>query len=61
MRPLLETVSDRSSLIPIMLYVSNLQASRWTWQYYGLFVYMLASTDAVAVISTMKTSAPKLD
>lgn len=44
-------------MIPIMLYVFNLRASGWTWQYCGLFVSMLASTDAVAIISTMKTSA----
>ena len=45
-------------MIPILLYVFNLRADGWTWQYCGLFVSMLASTDAVAIISTMKSSAP---
>ncbi|KAK9789036.1 hypothetical protein WJX73_003859 [Symbiochloris irregularis] len=42
-------------MMPIMLYIFNLHASGWTWQYVGLFASMLASTDAVAIISTMKT------
>ena len=50
-------VASVGLMMPIMLYVFNLQASGWTWQYVGLFVSMLASTDAVAIISTMKTSA----
>ena len=44
-------------LIPIMLYVLNLQAEGWTWQYVALFGSMIASTDAVAIVATMKTSA----
>ena len=51
-------VASVGLMMPIMLYVFNLQASGWTWQYVGLFVSMLASTDAVAIISTMKTSTP---
>ena len=51
-------VASVGLMMPIMLYVFNLQASGWTWQYVGLFVSMLASTDAVAIISTMKTSVP---
>lgn len=44
-------------MIPIMLYVLDLKKSGWNWQYVSLFISMLASTDAVAIISTMKTSA----
>ena len=54
----LVVVGSVGLMIPIMLYVFNLRASGWTWQYVGLFVSMLASTDAVAIISTMKQSAP---
>lgn len=43
-------------LIPIMLYVLQLHTSGWTWQWVAMFGSMLASTDAVAIISTMKTS-----
>ena len=42
-------------MIPIMLYVLDLHSSGWTWQYVALFISMLASTDAVAIIATMKT------
>jgi hypothetical protein len=45
-------------LIPIMLYVLQLHTSGWTWQWVAMFGSMLASTDAVAIISTMKTSNP---
>ena len=44
-------------MIPIMLYVLDLRSSGWTWEYVALFISMLASTDAVAIIATMKTSA----
>ena len=44
-------------MIPIMLYVLDLHSAGWTWQYVALFISMLASTDAVAIIATMKTSA----
>ena len=47
-------------MIPIMLYVLDLHADGWTWQYVALFISMLASTDAVAIIATMKTSASLL-
>ena len=40
-----------------MLYVMDLHHSGWRWQHVALFVSMLASTDAVAIIATMKTSA----
>ena len=44
-------------LIPIMLYVLDLRSEGWTWQYCALFGSMVASTDAVAIVSTMKASA----
>ena len=49
-------------MIPVMLYILDLKRSGWNWQYVSLFISMLASTDAVAIISTMKTSKtyPKL-
>ena len=47
-------------MIPIMLYVLDLKSSGWNWQYVSLFISMLASTDAVAIIATMKTSMPPL-
>lgn len=43
-------------MIPIMLYVLDLKSSGWNWQYVALFISILASTDAVAIIATMKTS-----
>lgn len=43
-------------LIPIMLYVLDLRSDGWTWQYVALFGSMCASTDAVAIVATMKTS-----
>ena len=43
-------------LIPIMLYVLDLRSEGWTWQYCALFGSMVASTDAVAIVSTMKAS-----
>ena len=43
-------------MIPVMLYILDLKRSGWNWQYVSLFISMLASTDAVAIISTMKTS-----
>lgn len=45
-------------LIPIMLYVLDLRSDGWTWQYVALFGSMCASTDAVAIVATMKTSEP---
>lgn len=44
-------------LIPMMLYGLDLQKDGWTWQYVALFGSMCASTDAVAIVATMKTSA----
>lgn len=43
-------------MIPVMLYILDLKSSGWNWQYVSLFISMLASTDAVAIIATMKTS-----
>lgn len=43
-------------MIPIMLYMFQLHDKGWTWQYAALFGSMLASTDAVAIIATMKSS-----
>ena len=45
-------------LIPVMLYVLDLRSEGWTWQYCALFGSMVASTDAVAIVSTMKASEP---
>ena len=43
-------------LIPVMLYVFQLHTHGWQWPHAALFGSMLASTDAVAIVATMKTS-----
>ena len=43
-------------MIPVMLWLFQLYDKGWTWQYAALFGSMLASTDAVAIIATMKAS-----
>ena len=43
-------------LIPVMLYIFQLQTRGWQWPHAALFGSMLASTDAVAIVATMKTS-----
>ena len=42
-------------LIPVMLYIFQLHAHGWQWPHAALFGSMLASTDAVAIVATMKT------
>ena len=44
-------------LIPVLLYILNLHTDHWTWPYAALLGAMLASTDAVAIVAVMKTSA----
>ncbi len=44
-------------LIPVLLYIFNLHTAGWTWPYAALLGAMLASTDAVAIVAVMKTSA----
>lgn len=43
-------------LIPVMLYIFQLHTRGWQWPHAALFASMLASTDAVAIVATMKTS-----
>ncbi|KAK9819620.1 hypothetical protein WJX72_000338 [[Myrmecia] bisecta] len=43
-------------LIPIMLYVFRLSTQGWSWQHVALLGSILASTDAVAIVATMKSS-----
>ena len=44
-------------LIPVLLYILNLHTKGWNWPYAALLGAMLASTDAVAIVAVMKTSA----
>ncbi len=48
--------SSCALMIPVMLYIFQLQSSGWRWQYAALLGSMLASTDAVAIVATMKSS-----
>ena len=41
-------------MIPILLYVLRLAATGWSWAHVALLGSMLASTDAVAIVSVMK-------
>ncbi|KAL0021928.1 hypothetical protein WJX79_007439 [Trebouxia sp. C0005] len=43
-------------LIPVMLYIFQLHTHGWQWPHAALFGSMLASTDAVAIVATMKTA-----
>lgn len=43
-------------MIPIMLYVLDLRNFGWNWLHACMFGAMIASTDAVAIVSIMKTS-----
>ena len=45
-------------LIPVILYIFQLHS--WSWPYAALLGSMLASTDAVAIVAVMKTSASHL-
>jgi len=44
-------------LIVLLLYVLDLRNQGWTWHYVALLGAMLASTDAVAIVATMKSGA----
>eukprot|EP00878_Enallax_costatus_P002544 GHUV01002726.1.p1 GENE.GHUV01002726.1~~GHUV01002726.1.p1 ORF type:complete len:958 (+),score=224.31 GHUV01002726.1:205-3078(+) len=44
------------AMIPIMLYILDLQKYGWNWIEACMFGAMIASTDAVAIVSIMKTS-----
>ena len=44
-------------LIVLLLYVLDLRHEGWTWHYVALLGAMLASTDAVAIVATMKSGA----
>lgn len=44
------------AMIPIMLYMLQLQKYGWNWIHACMFGAMIASTDAVAIVSIMKTS-----
>ena len=43
-----------AAMIPLLLYVLRLSERGWGWQHVALLGSMLASTDAVAIISVMK-------
>jgi NhaP-type Na+/H+ or K+/H+ antiporter len=43
-------------MVPIMLYMLQLQQFGWNWIHACMFGAMIASTDAVAIVSIMKTS-----
>ena len=47
-------------LIPVMLYIFQLDKHGWQWPHAALFGSMLASTDAVAIVATMKSSESPL-
>ena len=47
-------------LIVLLLYVLDLRHEGWTWHYVALLGAMLASTDAVAIVATMKSGAEAL-
>ena len=59
-RATLSLVHDRLPLagaqVPIMLYLLRLEKHGWTWAHACMFGAMVASTDAVAIVSIMKTS-----
>lgn len=44
------------AMIPIMLYILDLRKYGWEWIHACMFGAMIASTDAVAIVSIMKTS-----
>jgi NhaP-type Na+/H+ or K+/H+ antiporter len=44
-------------LIPIMLYVFQLHKQQWNWASVAVLGSIVASTDAVAIIAVMKSSA----
>jgi hypothetical protein len=43
-------------MVPILLYMLQLQQFGWNWIHACMFGAMIASTDAVAIVSIMKTS-----
>jgi NhaP-type Na+/H+ and K+/H+ antiporter len=44
------------AMVPIMLYMLDLRKYGWEWIHACMFGAMIASTDAVAIVSIMKTS-----
>lgn len=44
------------AMIPILLYMLDLRKYGWEWIHACMFGAMIASTDAVAIVSIMKTS-----
>lgn len=44
-------------LIPIMLYVFQMQSEGWKWYDAALFGAVIASTDAVAIVAVLKKGA----
>jgi hypothetical protein len=48
-------------MIPIMLHMLQLQQFGWNWIHACMFGAMIASTDAVAIVSIMKTSEAQLE
>ena len=47
-------------LIVLLLYVLDLRHEGWSWHYVALLGSMLASTDAVAIVATMKSGMASL-
>ena len=46
-------------LIPIMLWVFQMQSDGWHWYDAALFGSMIASTDAVAIVAVLKQGVPR--
>jgi NhaP-type Na+/H+ or K+/H+ antiporter len=44
------------AMVPIMLYMLDLRKYGWEWIHACMFGAMIASTDAVAIVSIMKSS-----
>jgi NhaP-type Na+/H+ or K+/H+ antiporter len=43
-------------MVPMMLHILDLRKYGWNWIHACMFGAMIASTDAVAIVSIMKTS-----
>lgn len=50
----LVVIGTTALMIPFLLYVLQLDKQGWTWEYCGLFISTLASTDALAVSAIVK-------
>lgn len=50
----LVVVGTCAALIPIMLYILQLQHFHWAWYHAALFGAIIASTDAVAIVAVLK-------